>query len=340
MPCRESGSTLRFLLPVAAAGGVSARFSGEGRLPSRPIDNSIDTLSGQGVTCKTDGGLPLEISGALKPGVFRVPGNISSQAVTGLLFALPLLDGDSEIVLTTPLQSSGYVDMTLRTLQLFGVQVQKTPTGYRVHGNQAYRPCQYETEGDWSQAAFFFSAAALSGELAIGRLNPDSVQGDRQAADLFRAFGAEVREEKGVYHVTQAALRGIEIDASQIPDLVPALAVTAAFAQGDTHIHSAERLRLKESDRISSTCAGLRQLGVRVEQARDGMTISGGVNTSGEIIIDGCNDHRIVMAFTMAACGLNQPVAINGAQAIEKSYPLFFEDFKHLGGICDVFDDR
>ena len=218
--CGESGSTLRFFIPIFAALGIPVVFTGEGRLPERPIGIYLDLLPAHGVSCRTEGGLPLEISGRLEPGIFELPGNVSSQFITGLLFALPLLGGDSGIRLTTPLESAGYVEMTLAVLRDFGISVEQTADGWRVPGGQSYCAQDYEVEGDWSQAAFFLAAGALGGDLAISGLRPDSCQGDRAARDLFAQFGAQITEENGLLHVRPGDLHGIGIDASQIPDLV------------------------------------------------------------------------------------------------------------------------
>ncbi|MCY1713871.1 3-phosphoshikimate 1-carboxyvinyltransferase [Caproiciproducens galactitolivorans] len=333
--CGESGSTLRFLIPIAAAFGISARFTGEGRLPQRPIGVYLDCLPQHGVNCETEGGLPLTIRGKLTPGKFVLPGNISSQFITGLLFALPLLNGDSEIRLSTPLESAGYADMTVDILNDFGIQTETTETGWRVPGGQSYKPREYAVERDWSQAAFFLAAGALGGNIRLEGLNPNSRQGDRAAESLFRSFGADVVWADNQLSITQNKRNGMEIDASQIPDLVPILAATAALCRGRTRIFNAQRLRIKESDRLSAMADGLSRLGGKVRQTEDGLLIDG-VETlhSGEI--DGCNDHRIVMAFAIAALKADGCVTIHDAQSVRKSYPDFFEDYNRLGGKAHV----
>lgn len=198
--CGESGSTLRFLIPVFAARGVEAEFVGHGRLPERPIGVYTALLPQHGVQVETAGGLPLKIRGKLQSGEYRLPGDVSSQFITGLLFALPLLEGDSEIVLTTPLESKGYIDLTLQVLRQFGVSVRETARGWAVPGGQAYRAAACTVEGDWSQAAFFLSAAAVGGgPVALHGLRPDSVQGDRACIELWRRFGLAIREKNGAY---------------------------------------------------------------------------------------------------------------------------------------------
>lgn len=338
--CLESGSTLRFLIPVAALSGKEITFTGKGRLPERPIGPYLDCLPKAGVSCETKGGLPLKIKGRVKPGTFTLPGNISSQFITGLLLALPLLKGDSKIVLSTPLQSKGYVDLTISSMMRFGVIINETENGYFIKGNQTYKSLSYKTEGDWSQAAFFLSAAAINkgSKVTCEGLSLNSKQGDRKIAGLLRNFGAEVTEDKDVT-VSGKELRAIKINASQIPDLVPVIAAAAAFANGKTEIYGAERLRIKESDRLHTTTLALKAIGADIEETKDGLIISGQNELSGGES-EGYNDHRIVMALAAAAVGCKNKVVIHGAECINKSYPAFFNDYNKLGGKADVINDR
>ena len=331
LDCRESGSTLRFLIPVAAAGGIDATFTGRGRLPERPIGVYTDVLPEKGVTCATDGGLPLRIGGQLKSGVFRVPGNVSSQFITGLLFALPLLKGDSDIILTSPIQSAGYINMTIRTMSKFGIEVDMTDKGWHVRGGQHYIPTDYTTDGDWSQAAFFLAAGAIGGTATVTGCNIDSSQGDRRIAALLREFGAKVHQDGSLITVSKAPLSAITIDAAQIPDLVPALAVCACFAKGDTHIVHAERLRVKESDRLQSTAALLNALGGSVRETPDGLVITG-VDALHGASAEGCNDHRIVMSAAVCAANCTGDITCTDAWSVNKSYPDFYEDYAAING--------
>ncbi|MBC8571149.1 3-phosphoshikimate 1-carboxyvinyltransferase [Zongyangia hominis] len=335
--CNESGSTLRFLIPVAAALGESVTFTGRGRLPSRPIGVLTDALSQHGVFFSGDS-LPLSMSGYLKPGHFRLPGNVSSQYISGLLFALPLLEGDSVVEITTPLESKPYIDLTVKALGDFGIKVTETSQGYAVRGNQRYEPRDCAVEGDYSNAAFFACGAALGGAVLTTGLDPASLQGDRDIFPLLERMGAKVTWETDGVRVQSGPLRGIDIDASQIPDLVPVLAVTAAFCEGETTIYNAGRLRLKESDRLSAVSDCLRRLGAQVEEGSDRLKITGKPRLLGGEV-DGCNDHRIVMAMAVAALRCEGPVIIRGAQAVEKSYGAFFEDYQALGGNCHVIRD-
>ena len=333
--CGESGSTLRFLIPVCAALGIETAFIGRGRLPERPIGVYLDLLPAHGVTCRTKGGLPLSIYGTLNSGEFILPGNISSQFITGLLLACPLLPEESTVRLSSPLESAAYVDMTLEAMQAFGIQVEPIEFGWRIPGSQRYRARSFSVEGDWSQAAFFLAAGALGGTLAIEGLKRHSTQGDRAAASLFDAFGAESHWNGETICINSKKLYGMEIDASQIPDLVPILAVTAALAKGRTRIYNAARLRIKESDRLAAMADGLRRLGVPVQETPDGLLIDG-VETLHGGEVNGYNDHRIVMAFSIAALRADSPVIISDAERIRKSYPTFFEDYNRLGGKADV----
>lgn len=337
--CGESGSTLRFLIPLYAARGIPAVFTGHGRLPERPLRVYADCLPPHGVTLSAASGLPLTVTGRLTGGDFALPGDVSSQFITGLLFALPLCREDSRIRLTTPLESAGYVDMTLQVLQQAGIRVEPLEDGWFIPGSQTYRPLDTAVESDWSQAAFLLAAGALGGEVTLTGLNSASAQGDREALSLFRRFGAAVEEAPGRIVCRKAPLHGIDIDAAQIPDLVPVLAATAALADGVTHITGAARLRLKESDRLAAVADGIRRLGGRVEEGPDSLTITGVSRLAGGRA-EGYNDHRIVMALSMAALGCEAPVTVTDAQSVAKSWPAFFEDYRAIGGTAHVIDHR
>ncbi|MFT8887869.1 MAG: 3-phosphoshikimate 1-carboxyvinyltransferase [Ethanoligenens sp.] len=341
--CLESGSTLRFLIPIAAVCGGDFTFVGRGRLPQRPIGPYLDCLPKAGVDCRTESGLPLTISGALRPGTFTLPGNVSSQFITGLLLALPLLSGNSQIRLTTPLESVGYIELTLDVLRDFGVTIHPVANGYDIPGAQQYQPRDFTVEGDWSQAAFWLAAGALGGPVTVDGMRVNSKQGDKAIIDLLEQFGAKITRTADAVSAAAAPLHGIEIDAAQIPDLVPILAATACFASGTTTIKNAARLRIKESDRLHTIAVGLGKLGAQIEELPDGLVIHGGLSapavTGGTIpTLDGAGDHRIVMALSVAAAYSSREAEIAGAEAIRKSYPAFFTDFNMLGGNVDVFN--
>lgn len=336
--CIESGSTLRFMIPVAAALGKTVKFVGRGKLPERPIGDYLRLLPEHGVKCDCTGTLPLTVSGKLTPGRFEIAGNVSSQYITGLLLALPILDGDSEIVLTTELQSKPYVDMTVKVMADFGVKVEERENSYFIPGNQVYQKRDYTVEADWSQAAFFMVAGALFGDVTLTGLDINSTQGDKKIADILKKFGADVAVSNDSVVVKKSQLHGIEINATDIPDMVPSLAVAGIYASGKTLITGAQRLRYKESDRIESIVYNLKKLGAEVEETADGMIITG--STLHAANMKGFNDHRIVMAMTVAATGVDGLSTIDDAQSINKSYPDFFNDFNSIGGNANVFIDR
>ena len=336
LDCGESGSTLRFLLPVAAALYRQAEFTGRPGLAARPLGELQKALEKGGAGFSASR-LPLRVTGPLRSGVYELPGNVSSQYVSGLLFALPLLEKDSLLRLTSPLESAGYVEMTLRTLRTFSVGIEEIPGGYRIPGRQSYRsPGQLLIEGDWSNAAFFLAAGALGQGVAVEGLQPDSLQRDRLIAGLLEEFGAKVEWREKRLLAAGGRLSGIRIDAGQIPDLVPILAVVAAYAKGRTEIRNAGRLRLKESDRLATVAAMLKGLGAAVEELPQGLVITGrGELTGGRA--DSANDHRIAMAAAVAAAYARGPSELADPWAVCKSYPGFYEDFKSLGGNVDVF---
>lgn len=329
--CGESGSTLRFLIPLFGAKGISATFVGRGRLPQRPLGVYGDCLPPHGVALSRSDGLPLTISGRLQAGEYALPGDISSQFLTGLLFSLPLCDGDSILRLTTPLESAGYVDMTLRTLRQAGITIQIRPDGWDIPGGQTYQPVTHVVEKDWSQAAFLLAAGAISGQVCLHGLDPASAQGDKAIVEILRRFGADIRQTAHSLVCRRARLQGTTIDASQIPDLVPILSVVAAYARGETRIVGAARLRIKESDRLSAVADGLQRLGVDVTEQPDGLTICGGKPLRGGLV-EGYNDHRIVMSMAVAATGSIHAVSVTDAESVNKSWPTFFEDFRAIGG--------
>lgn len=337
LDCGESGSTLRFLLPVAGALGKNALFEGKGRLPERPIGILLEEMEQHGCKANNDH-LPVELEGKLQSGVYTLPGNVSSQFITGLLFALPILEGNSEIRLTTDIESKGYIDMTLKTLKTFGVEVKETEHGWIIPGGQKYQgPRMRFAEGDWSNAAFWLVAGAIHGSIGCQGLDMESPQGDRAIVSLLEEFGAESKIILNQVTMTHKEMKGIRIDASQIPDLVPILCVAAAAAEGKTEIYNAGRLRIKESDRLAAMAECMKKIGVEVEEKPDGIIITGGCNPpAGEIVIDSHNDHRIVMAMAIAAVSLGVELTIEGADAVNKSYPSFFLELQKLGGVVDV----
>ena len=313
LDCGESGSTLRFLLPVAAALGNGSHFIGRGRLPQRPLSDLTAAMKEHGISMDSES-LPMTLNGTLRGGTYRIKANVSSQYITGLLLALPLAEEDSVIELTTETESASYIDITLSALNLFGVEIETMPNGYRIKGGQTYHsPEAIIVEGDWSNGAFFLTAAAIGNELTVTGLDPASAQGDRKIIDLLSQIGNDA-----------------SIDIRDTPDLLPILSVAATQAKGTTTFVNAARLRLKESDRLESTADLINALGGKAETTEDTLTVYGTGLVGGSI--DSCNDHRIAMSAAIAATACSETVTIRGAEAVNKSYPAFFEDYNKLGG--------
>ena len=439
--CRESGSTIRFMIPVAMALKDEAVFAGSGKLPQRPLSplkeemerhgcsfemlataknpaavndsvaakspaNGSDaaTVSGRGVTSEI-----CRIRSRLQPGKYELAGNISSQFITGLLFALPLLNGDSSLQLTTKLESAGYVDLTLQVLREFGIEIREVREKitdedanagkkvviseraaeqadslsltanseadlegiseanlesnsenylirYEIPGNQIYRePEGLKVEGDWSNAAFWLVAGALGGNITCTGLNPDSTQRDKEIVTVLEKMGAKIERKNTAYHIVGngAPLHGETVSAAQFPDLVPVMAVAMTGASDASSITNAERLRIKESDRLATVCDFLTILGTDIRQTEDGLIIHENKNNtdpSGTAAhcpapplsggtVSSHNDHRIAMAAAVASCRADGPVIITGAEAVKKSYPDFFTDFTKLGGKIEILED-
>lgn len=318
--CHESGSTLRFLMPIAAALGCKTVFSGKGRLPERPITPYLEEFQNHGVKFISDK-MPYITEGRLTGGVYEIAGNISSQFITGFLFGLSLLNMDSAIRITTKLESKPYIDLTIDAMRAFGVTVEENGSEYRIKGGQKYKPCDYTVEADMSQAAFFLVGNAIGGQLDIRGLNPNSRQGDREIINIVNGFGSDGKP--------------FDIDASQIPDLVPILAVLGTFADGVSYIRGCERLRIKECDRLAAISEELNRIGAKIAIDEDTLIIEGVKALNG----GECqcrNDHRIAMSLAIASQRCSAPVILRGAECVAKSYPAFFDDFKKLGGTTDV----
>lgn len=332
MPCGESGSTLRFLLPVMGALGYSAAFLPEGRLPERPLSPLYEEMERHGCKMSPQGSVPFLIEGQLLPGTYRIPGNVSSQYISGLLFALPLLEGESRIAIEGELESAAYVEMTLKVLNDFGIVIHRTDVGFHVPGGQSYMgPEQYQVEGDWSNGCFWLVAGALSEEgIAVGGLSIESLQGDKRILDLLTEMGAEVELDGDEITVRGGSLKGIEIDAAQIPDMVPILAVAALAAEGTTIIKNAGRLRIKESDRLATVTQVLSGLGGQIQELPDGLMIEGGKLLQGGTA-DAHNDHRIAMMAAIASRLCEEKVYLRGSDAVQKSYPDFFQVLEEAG---------
>ncbi len=320
LDCGESGSTLRFLIPVALAVRGGGVFTGRGRLMERPLKPYFDLFDEKGIAYELKDNT-LTVSGLLTPGEYRLPGDVSSQFFSGLLFALPLLNGPSAIIPTSPLESEGYIQMTLRVMAQFGVELPVTlslPPQYHPQGNQTYRAARAAVEGDWSQAAFWYAAGALGNPVAPAGMDPYSLQGDRVVMEQLLALSGP---------------GDLALDVSGCPDLVPPLAATAALRAGRaTRLTNAARLRIKESDRLASVTAVLGALGADITEGPDFLEIRGKETLSGGAAVDSFNDHRIAMMAAIAATLCETPITITGAQCVAKSYPDFWEEYERLGG--------
>lgn len=338
LDCGESGSTLRFLLPIAAALG-GARFTGQGRLAERPLSPLYELLQENGCFLSPQGAFPLTVSGTLSGERFYIDGGVSSQFISGLLLAAPLLGRGCEIGVTGTVESRPYIDLTVAAMRRFGVDVTEKNNIFTVPQGSAYRsPERMAVEGDWSNGAFWMVAAAVAdGDLAVGGLDASSLQGDRAIARLLCEAGVVVENHNDRFVTVGKPNKPLRVDASQIPDLVPILAVLAAATSGRTVIGNAGRLRLKESDRLCSVHAMLTALGGRVTMDDESLTVDG----TGRLIggaVDACNDHRVAMAAAVAACLCDEPVVINGAEAVRKSYPSFFKEFAERGmSVCPLY---
>ena len=346
LDCKESGSTLRFLLPVAMALKEEAVFIGTGKLPERPISPLKEEMEAHG--CHFLMGNKHQkvsdkfkaictITGRLEPGEYTLPGNISSQFITGLLFALPLLEGDSVLRLTTKLESAGYVDLTLDVLEAFGIKVDRSFSEegfevYEIAGNQRYtEPDGLTIEGDWSNASFWLVCGALGGSVTVRGLDLKSSQRDKYIIDTLKLMGADIVIGEGITVAAPGGLKGAEINVSQTPDMVPVLAAAMALSDGSSMITNAERLKIKESDRLRTVYDFLHKLGADITYGGSGLSLTGKEKLAGGKV-DSHNDHRIAMAAAVASCGCKSAVTITGAEAVKKSYPDFFKDFAALGG--------
>lgn len=340
LDCGESGSTLRFLLPVAAALSCDASLTGHGRLPERPLSPLYEELVAHGSVLGPKGMMPLAVGGSLRAGRFAIAGNVSSQYVSGLLMAAPLLDEPTEVQVSEPVESLPYIDLTIAALREFGVEVTRkkvaTPEGGALSLTVSPRPGLVSpgtvtVGGDWSNAAFWLCSAALGNRIRVTGVNPESVQGDRAVLGALALLGARVSRQPGVVDVSPDDPRGTRLDVRSCPDLVPPLAAVAACSAGTTTITGAARLRIKESDRLETVCACVNALGGRCQTTDDGLVIDGVEKLSGGTV-DAANDHRIAMMAAVMATRCEGPVTILGAQCVAKSYPAFFEDYASLGG--------
>ena len=331
--CCESGSTLRFLIPLASLTGQEVTFTGRGRLMERPQSVYKTLYQQQGLRFE-QGADRLTVEGALTPGEYELAGNVSSQFISGLLFALPLLDGDSTLHLIPPVESRSYIDMTRAVQAAFGVTSRWLDGNtLALPGRQHYHPCDHAVEGDYSQAAFPAVLGAVCGGVTVTGLSPDTLQGDAVILDLLHRCGAQFTREGDTVTFAKAPLHGVDIDLADCPDLGPVLMVLGLLCEGTTVIRNAERLRLKESDRIAAMEAELRACGGVLESEGGTITVHGCAEHlhAPEGILHGHNDHRVVMSLAVLSAAAGLPLTVDDAEAIQKSWPNFFAAIRPLG---------
>ena len=335
--CKESGTTLRFILPLLGVLNIKATITAEGRLFSRPLEPFISELSAHGMSFSWQDEKTLEVSGKLIGGLFELPGDISSQFISGLMLALPLLDKPSTIQIVGPIQSKAYLSITEKVMSDFGVTTlfESKSSTYTIRSQQYVCPGVYLIEGDWSNAAPWLVAGAIGQGVEVAGLSMQSVQGDRTILAALSLVGARISRQQTSAAVMMDHLRPFTISVDEVCDLAPILAALAAFIPGSSKLTNIQRLRLKESDRVQSICNTLKAFGVAVKLSEDQTTlvITGGKQPT-SCIVDSYHDHRIVMMATILASYATGPVIITHAEAINKSYPLFFEHFTKLGGTC------
>lgn len=335
LDCGESGSTLRFLVSVAAVLGADATFVGSGKLPQRPMGALTDVLAEHGIsfTRLAADELPVSCRGELRGGKYILPGNISSQYLTGLLFALPLANDDSEIEIVGGLTSASYVAMTLDALATAGISIEHKGNIFRIKGNQQYRvPSDLIVEGDWSSAAFWVVAGVVGAKpVTVCGMNEESLQGDSAIVTHLRNMGAFIEKQGDRVIAMPSHLFGAELDCTDTPDLVPVLSVAAAVAQGTTIFTGVGRLRFKECDRLAAMKELLALYGISSQIGEDTFTVFGGEPVASGVV-DSCGDHRIAMAAAIMSTVSRGVTAIDGASCVAKSYPAFFDDFASLGG--------
>lgn len=334
--CEESGSTLRFMVPVSIVKENKVRFTGQGNLGKRPLDTFYEIFERQNIGyIYRENILDLNIMGCLKPDIYRLPGNISSQFITGLLYALPLLSGDSIIELTSPLESKGYIDLTLSILKMYGIDIiNHEYKQFIVRGRQEYHACDYRVEADFSQAAFYLVAGALGNDVTVMDLNMDSLQGDKATLDFLKAMNCQIEEYDGGIRVSCDQLQATTVDASQCPDVIPILSLALALSQGQGEVINAKRLRIKECDRLSATVEELNHLGGNVQEYEDRMSFRPVTELKGGMV-SSHDDHRMAMMLAIASTVCQEPVIIDNQDCVKKSYPGFWKDFVMLGGKID-----
>lgn len=337
--CNESGSTLRFFIPIFSLCDKKISFTGKNRLLKRPQRIYEEIFTNQNISY-TQTEKAITIGGTLHSGEYTIRGDVSSQFISGLLFTLPLLEHDSLIHIVEPYESRSYVDLTLQMLAHFGIQAYyQNSNTISIPGKQHYIANDYTIEGDYSQFAFFAVLAAINHDLDCLSLSHDSLQGDKQILSILENAGVPIETIENGYRIHQAPLKASEINLENCPDLGPILNVLAMYAPQTTRIFNAQRLRYKESDRIAAMEEELNKCNVEIKTTESEILITGNSHYQSKEVILAHNDHRIVMSMCVAATLFDAPIIIEGAQAINKSYPTFFEDFLSIGGKVEFLDD-
>jgi 3-phosphoshikimate 1-carboxyvinyltransferase len=331
--CGESGLAIRMFSPIAALNDSEVVITGTGSLTKRPMSMIEDALKQLGVGCKSNGGfLPLRIRGPLKGGSCKIDGSLSSQLLTGLLMALPVAENDS-VVIVENLKSKPYIDMTLQVLERFGIRIDRTDySRFSIPGNQIYTPQKFEVEGDWSGGAFLLVAGAINGEITVKGLRPDSRQSDKAILNVLDSAGARTTIKENSVSVKKSELRPFFFDATESPDLFPPLAALAAYCKGISTIKGVSRLIHKESNRSAALVNEFRKMNIKIDTDGDNMIVTGGKVSGAEVSSHG--DHRIAMAAAVTALAATGKVIIKDSQCVAKSYPVFFDDLRHLGAIA------
>ncbi|MGL4849313.1 MAG: 3-phosphoshikimate 1-carboxyvinyltransferase [Clostridium sp.] len=338
--CNESGSTLRFLVPISLLFNGENNFVGRGNLGKRPLEIYYEIFERQNIEYSyKEGELDLKVRGNLKNDTFKIRGDVSSQFITGLMFVLPLLNGDSKIVIDGELQSKGYIDLTIDAMKSFGVEI--INNGYKefiIKGNSEYKGRDYRVEGDYSQGAFFLCADAIGNKVISLDLKENSLQGDMETIGILQRMGVKFKRVENAIGGKSMGLKGTVIDAKGCPDVIPILSVVACLAEGETRIINGERLRIKECDRLKAIKIELSKLGGDIEELHDGLIIKGIKEFKGGVSVWSHKDHRIAMMLAIAGTRCKNPIVLRDYECVSKSYPHFFEDFKKLGGKFDEWN--
>lgn len=326
--CNESGSTLRFLVPISLLFKGKIKFIGRGNLGKRPLTTYYRIFDEQNINYSyEENNLNLEIDGNLKGGIFKMEGNVSSQFISGLLFTLPLLKEDSKIIITTNMESKSYVDLTLKVIKDFGIEIiNNNYQEFIIKGNQKYIGKNYKVESDYSQGAFFLCGEALGNNILCEGLDENSLQGDKEVIDILNRM------------TTNEGLKSTYIDGSQCPDIIPVVTLVTALSKGKSEIVNVGRLRIKECDRLNAIVTELNKLGAKAIEKEDSIIVEGIDELQGGVEVWSHKDHRIAMTLAIASSRCKEPIIIKDYDCVSKSYPKFFEDFAKIGGKIEILN--